>query len=298
MSRPYGLEWFHRIVSRDLRSKNDALISLLHSLLISKRFNCVGIGEQPNTSDRRSELLPDGWNDDQSVYTLRYVNEADGKIYLLKAVAVDNTVIVSLLNTSNNKVASVSFVTDSVIAEPLLDFNSVYRDVPAAVSRLTTELLAPVGVTGDGQQGPAPSRAAENRAAAVEQNRVRDDDSDPLRVPTRNPYMQPAMPYGMDPDDPFSVGRNDLDPFGGMGRGGGMLMDPRGLLGRGIGRGTPGPGMPNMPGQLPRGAIPPGARFDPFGPDMGPRGPRGAGPRFAGPDSDHLPPPGYDDMFS
>ena len=42
-----------------------------------------------------------------------------------------------------------------------------------------------------------------------------------------------------------------------------------------------------------RGAIPPGARFDPFGPpdtDM-------PNPRGRVPDADHLPPPGYDDMF-
>ena len=43
-----------------------------------------------------------------------------------------------------------------------------------------------------------------------------------------------------------------------------------------------------------RGSVPPGARFDPVGPP-------GIGPRRAGiwrtPDADHLPPPGYDDMF-
>ncbi|XP_046734716.1 proteasome inhibitor PI31 subunit isoform X3 [Diprion similis] len=49
----------------------------------------------------------------------------------------------------------------------------------------------------------------------------------------------------------------------------------------------PNPDLPNC------GAVPPGARFDPFGPpDVNlPRPPRG------GPDNDHLPPPGYDDMF-
>lgn len=42
--------------------------------------------------------------------------------------------------------------------------------------------------------------------------------------------------------------------------------------------------------------MPPGARFDPYGPpDIGPqRGPRRG---FGTPDPDHLPPPGYDDMF-
>lgn len=74
-----------------------------------------------------------------------------------------------------------------------------------------------------------------------------------------------------------------MDPFraGGMG---------------GVGPGRLGP--QPLPGQLPRGAVPPGARFDPFGPV--PRGGSRTDPRsgrFAGPDPDHLPPPGYDDMF-
>jgi proteasome inhibitor subunit 1 (PI31) len=50
-----------------------------------------------------------------------------------------------------------------------------------------------------------------------------------------------------------------------------------------------------------RGSVPPGARFDPYSqPDIGPRGgPGRGGPRrgFGAPDPDHLPPPGYDDMF-
>jgi len=42
-----------------------------------------------------------------------------------------------------------------------------------------------------------------------------------------------------------------------------------------------------------RSAIPPGARFDPFGPpDLDP-----LRPHRRRPDDDHLPPPGYDDMF-
>jgi len=58
--------------------------------------------------------------------------------------------------------------------------------------------------------------------------------------------------------------------------------------------------------RVPPGSIPPGARFDPFGPpDMGPRPgrgpPFGGGPptNFFGPNPDHFRPPrdDYDDMF-
>lgn len=77
------------------------------------------------------------------------------------------------------------------------------------------------------------------------------------------------------------IGRGDLDPFG---RGGGMLFSP------------PMPFQPSVPGMPggPAGRYPgimPGARFDPYGaPDPDRIG-------RLGPNPDHLPPPGYDDMF-
>lgn len=111
---------------------------------------------------------------------------------------------------------------------------------------------------------------------------------------------------------PPQVGGADLDPFHG-GVGGGMLMDPRELFGPGgRSRGPdPGTGPFGSGPRLPPGSLPPGARFDPFGPPApGPRGgpwprggqwPRGGpwprGPNSADPDPDHERPPDYDDMF-
>lgn len=101
---------------------------------------------------------------------------------------------------------------------------------------------------------------------------------------------------------PPQVGGADLDPFH-RGLGGGMLMDPRELYGN-SGRFGPPPGRGPMgpSGHLPPGSIPPGARFDPFGPPPpgprpGPRGPWPRGPHAGNPDPDHERPPDYDDMF-
>lgn len=89
------------------------------------------------------------------------------------------------------------------------------------------------------------------------------------------------------------IGRADLDPFGG-----GFGMDPAssGMIFRPNFSGGVGPHF-GGPGSLPRGSVPPGARFDPFGPGVvRPRPPRG-GPRFGEPDPDHAAPPGADDMY-
>jgi proteasome inhibitor subunit 1 (PI31) len=91
-----------------------------------------------------------------------------------------------------------------------------------------------------------------------------------------------------------------LDPFN---RGGGMIMDPRDLF-------RP-PRNDRFPGgpRFPPGSVPPGARFDPFGPPgVGPSpfGPSRGGfsgvppaPRtFGEPNPDHMRRPDfYDDMF-
>ncbi|KAF9366827.1 hypothetical protein BGX34_006096 [Mortierella sp. NVP85] len=141
---------------------------------------------------------------------------------------------------------------------------------------------------------------------------------------------------GMGGRNPLSIGHSDLDPFGGrIGGGIGGIGSPGGFgggFGGGIG-GSSGGGMvvgPNHPmfrrppgagsgggiyggpQPLPRGSVPPGARFDPIGP-FGPghgsapgagtahRPPPGQGrgrTTFPGePDNDEAPPPGYMDMF-
>ncbi|KAG0260288.1 hypothetical protein BG011_001989 [Mortierella polycephala] len=149
------------------------------------------------------------------------------------------------------------------------------------------------------------------------------------------------------PHNPYEIGRSDLDPFGGRiggiggiggggiggfgggvggGTGGGMIVGPNHPMfrrppgGGGIGGGNS--GIYGGPQPLPRGSVPPGARFDPIGPfgagagtghggnenvpgagtaHPGPRPgqrPGASGVPFSGePDNDEAPPPGYMDMF-
>ncbi|KAG8034813.1 hypothetical protein G9C98_007889 [Cotesia typhae] len=157
-----------------------------------------------------------------------------------------------------------------------------YQEV---MNKIREDLVEPV-YTGTAREMSTQTSQSEDR-------RPSNPDNDPLRV---GPPHIPQRPPRWDPaTDPRAVGRADLDPFAGVGpRGGGMLFDPFQPD-----RNLPNPRFPGRPGGiggpafLPPGAIPPGARFDPFGPPDNnlPRPPRG------NPDHDHLPPPGYDDMF-
>ena len=101
-----------------------------------------------------------------------------------------------------------------------------------------------------------------------QEERKEGERDDPLRVGGTRIGRDPRGPMGFPDYDwdsqrgifPPPVGGRDLDP---LGRGeGGMLMDPRNFP-RGFPGRDPSAGLPRP---LPAGAIPPGARFDPFGP--------------------------------
>lgn len=138
-------------------------------------------------------------------------------------------------------------------------------------------------------------------------------------VPARPRAVTPPFPedipdYFPRPYNPLEVGRSDLDPFGAdrfsppslFPRGGdGMYVGPNhpifGARGR-IPDSLRGPW--GGDGYLPPMGAPPGARFDPVGPDpnhplrpmFGGR-PRGGGPGARNPDNDEFMPPGVVRLF-
>uniref|UniRef100_A0A663NB71 Proteasome inhibitor PI31 subunit n=2 Tax=Athene cunicularia TaxID=194338 RepID=A0A663NB71_ATHCN len=232
-------------------------------------LSSVSVPLQPGPDERKSELLPAGWEANKEVYTLRYKSVDDARELLLKAIMVEDSMILNVMDRSSQKVADVTLtVANYINPEHLDDFHKLYKNTEELRTRIASGIIAPLG---------APAEKAKKEP----EKKDSDLHYDPLRVPPRQPAGTRA-PSWPSPSSPFAVGGADLDPFGG--RSGGMIVDP-------LRSGVPQPGIDpssGIPGRLPPGAVPPGARFDPFGP-------LGAG--RSGPDPDHLPPPGYDDMF-
>uniref|UniRef100_A0A8C9EP36 Proteasome inhibitor PI31 subunit n=1 Tax=Pavo cristatus TaxID=9049 RepID=A0A8C9EP36_PAVCR len=251
----------------------DALVCGIHWELIQHGYRCLGAGEQPGPDERKSELLPAGWEANKEVYTLRYKTTDDARELLLKAIVVEDSMILNVMDHASQKVADVTLaVADYINPEHLNDFHKVYKNMEELRTRIVSGIVAPLGV---------PTEKAKKESQAEKKDPVSPRDYNPLGIPPRHPagVRAPSWPS---PLNPFAVGGQDLDPLGG--RSGGMIVDP-------LRSGFPQPGIDpsaGLPSRLPPGAVPPGARFDPFGP-------LGAG--RAGPDPDHLPPPGYDDMF-
>ncbi|XP_072307849.1 proteasome inhibitor PI31 subunit [Eucyclogobius newberryi] len=270
-----GLEVLYACFGDGITCANDAVVCFVHWELIRGGYRCIGSGDEARSSDKKSELLPSDWSSNKELYTLRYKPTGADTLYMLKGIPIDSALLFNFMNTSNQKVFDLVLNTsDYVNADQLRTYNSVYKDVEMFSQKIKNQLL------------PPPERAStrdQDRGRSTDaQQQQQQPDRDPRRVPHRHPVgAQPDWPGPLAP--PFGVGGADLDPFGSRG-GGGMILDP---LRSGYPRSgfDPSSGIPDI---LPPGAVPPGARFDPFGP-IGRHRPR--------PDPDHMPPPGYDDMF-
>ncbi|XP_036387476.1 proteasome inhibitor PI31 subunit [Megalops cyprinoides] len=271
-----GLELLYTSVVSNISSPQDALVCFVHWEIVRHGYKCLGTGDQPQQSDKKSELLPSGWNDSKEVYTLRYQSKNEKSNLLLKAITVESTLLFNVMDSATERVSDLTVnFSDYVDSGNLQEFDSVFKNTEELAKKVKSKLLP-----------SDPSHKGES-SKKVEKRHLRESteeilpDKDPLLIPPRNPQTG-RQPYWSDPMAPFAAGGADLDPFGG--RAGGMIMDP---LRSGFPRSGFDPSA-GIPGRLPPGAVPPGARFDPFGP---------VGQNRPGPDPDHMPPPGYDDMF-
>ncbi|KAF6207739.1 hypothetical protein GE061_016187 [Apolygus lucorum] len=268
-----GWEPMYRVSENDLKKKEDVLLLVIHYILTKNGYRCVGLGDDKNLtgSEVSSELLPNGWNAAKN-YTLRYTR--DNELYILRSVPVDDNMVVNLLKVSSLLVSNVAFNVECTVAALRGSLDVMVTSSETVFNRIKTDLLEP-------------QNSSSNSANATTQTTVVPDQPRPVApvdphpygyLPERNPQIDP---FWVDPErDPLRVGARDLDPFA---RGGGMIFNPFEPRHGGI----PDPGA-GIPGGLPRGSIPPGARFDPFGPPGLGRGPRRP------PDSD---PGGFPGMF-
>ncbi|XP_011170589.1 proteasome inhibitor PI31 subunit [Solenopsis invicta] len=273
VNRVFGFELFQKLYHDEIQKKEDVIILLVHWYLVKSGFRCIGIGNETVSDplEKGSELLPMEWNLRPN-YALRYV--MDKKIHVLLGVKSDMDLLLNFMRTHNNSVCNIQLPieeTVSVLHGPLEIVIPSYQTILHSIQK---EFVKPTCFN------EAETQTSLSPINALAITTERDDNHQSLRTSRRPTVNRPEY-------DPARVGVRDLDPFR---EGGGMIYDP---FDRRFPTEYP-PGGLGVPGVLPAGAIPPGARFDPFGPpelDLHRRGP------LRRPDHDHLPPPGYDDMF-
>ncbi|KAK2704571.1 proteasome inhibitor PI31 subunit-like [Artemia franciscana] len=253
----------------ELLFKSATLKSRADALLLLVNAKLIETGCHFEVGDETTVVPPGNWNEGE-VYDLKLKYE--GETLLLKGVKTEEELFVNLhLQSGDNGIdASVAFRLDEA-TDDYSRLNEAFHHRDLLVARIEKDVIQPLFKKKEKAQLPK----------VVSSGGPKSPPRDPLRV-ERGPSQR---------DDRWSYGRGDLDPTG-RSRGG-MIMDPFGR------------GRPDWEGShgLPRGAVPPGARFDPVGP-MNPdevtppfemprrrEPPRGMGM----PDPDHMRMPGFGD---
>ncbi|XP_053849045.1 proteasome inhibitor PI31 subunit isoform X2 [Vidua macroura] len=197
-----GLEPLYAWARPAISRPQDALVCGIHWELIRHGYRCLGTGDQPGPDERKSELLPAGWEANKEVYTLRYKSTDDAHELLLKAIMVEDSMILNVMDRSSQKVADVTLaVADYINSEHLDDFHKVYKNTGELRTRITSGIITPLG---------APAGKARKEPESKEDVHW---DENPLRLPPRQP-MGTRAPSRPSPLSPFAVGGEDLDPFG------------------------------------------------------------------------------------
>ncbi|XP_028404331.1 proteasome inhibitor PI31 subunit-like [Dendronephthya gigantea] len=278
-----------------VRDGHDALVVAVHSFLIEAGYKCIGIGEQVSESvgNISTDGLPQGWNNSPDFYAIQYKQPSSyQRKFLLKVLRLDTRLAFFLLDVEKEDsydltIDTTDYVTtdNEKLLQNLYDYPQVIKKFDQLEQVFKSDIASKLNAKKE--KKPEPKSTQNEPTSSTSRPVVYPDD--PLRIPPRIPQGS----RGRDPlmFDPRGFGDPDLLP--GHPGTGGMFMDPFHQRNR-----RP-EGDFGHPG-LPRGAVPPGARFDPFGPPH-PDGGIGGNPRsgrYGEPGPDHLRPPGFeDDMF-
>ncbi|KAF7253108.1 hypothetical protein EG68_11674 [Paragonimus skrjabini miyazakii] len=289
------LEYVLFVHGRDAEQRAHLISLLIHAQLLARGARLTA---QPGD---RQFAVPDQNSLNADPLRLSYILVPRPKAETLSTVAsklqlsvveTDSQIFVNLTDTTTDKfghleVSGLEHVRlDAVSHSSTQDVNTIFPQLDALLNLIDEQLWKPVL--------PSPPL---NRLSEVERKRDKKDPAVVREETQRDPpiYFDVSRPTAQ--GFPFpDYGRSDLDPLGSLAGRGGMILDPR----RPIPSGSFGPSGSFLggPDVLPPGSVPPGARFDPFGPGIVPVRPRfGSSHRPREPDPDHALPPGYEDMY-
>eukprot|EP01133_Synstelium_polycarpum_P014241 gene14241-16805_t len=294
----------------------DLTAYVLHLMVIDSGYTCIGTSQdQKQKCDKKTP--PAGWNSSPDSYSFVYENDKDtASTIVIKSLRLGNTLLVngmSPVDPDKIHTLDIEQLVKQQDFKLIANFKDVFSNLDALAVVFNSNVL----------------RNLTNKRSSLleEEHTVERNKQQSIN------FVQ-NEPSGRLPQQPAFVPLVGGAPyFGGGGRGGGFGdfhtgdsdLTPTGFPrlpnqmggayrpsfpgdGNMIGRDHPGFGQTHfsphgddrstgLPGseRLPRGAVPPGARFDPFGPPP-PMGGRNPQPRSRY--GDELPPPGGDDFYS
>ncbi|KAI8647333.1 PI31 proteasome regulator N-terminal-domain-containing protein [Parasitella parasitica] len=307
-----------------LSTPYDAIAAACHSIMINVGFRFAGLGDDAcQEGDGSLKRLPDGWNQQgPHCYNFRYSHPQSSLTFVIKVVRLADKCIILGLGIGDNKTATFEITIEDYTSNSFFPYNASTSDQPLIHGFISStrfndfimayklnilQRLIP-GLNKPGYEDESNSGSSTTATTTTTNTSAVPPVREPL-IPNTNIATQPPI-FGSTDDPAFpDVGRSDWNPLSGLGGGGGMRVGPgHPIFGNRGGDNLHDPsGLFGGPEPLPRGSVPPGARFDPIGPfgslpvrppsgnRLGRRDPRGF--HSGEPDNDELQPPGYNDMF-
>ena len=248
---PNGYQFFFTDDLINSCSNADLIVALLHWYIVHDGFKCDN-----------SVNLPGGWNSNQELYVFNYSKEKDSsqqKLTIKVLKIADDCLMVHFCG-NDDSTQSVELTISKFVSGERGGADDLFVELESL--KVDFDLLLSITKVGSKTNAGVNTENNYNQSRVEASLRDFQDPIASLRAP----------PIGGPSRYPFDYGRSDLDPFGSHG-GGGMIFPPM---------------APRRPQDMfppGRGSIPPGARFDPFGPP-------GLGPSMFNPDPDHLRMPG------
>ncbi|CAA0830533.1 Probable proteasome inhibitor [Striga hermonthica] len=243
------------------RHKFDKVAFAVHAAFVASGYALHATGpsafaDEALSSSATDEVGIENWNVVEGNFAFVYSNPEKGsKKVLVKCLAMNDKLLVDVLKEGGSEPWHLEIDVDEYVQDNGgTNYGSQFKNLGKLVTTLNKEVLNKL----DGLSASTSS----NQPSSSE--RVLRDDSPGIEVD--DPYISPQHPGYIVPPIP-GAGGSDLFPGPGAGMypsrgdfgGGSMLVGPNDP--RFFGGGTSGFGFPgNSPG------VPPGARFDPYGP--------------------------------
>ncbi|KAH7887861.1 PI31 proteasome regulator N-terminal-domain-containing protein [Phlebopus sp. FC_14] len=308
-----------------LTSPQDGLAALVHTVLSALAFRLVAIDDNSPARPHPDNVLPDDWNSKGLVDRIfRYKHDQSSLEFVVKVIKLGQRTLINAIAVESDKSASLDVSTNDFVspsfyphdvsksnAAPLVHGFISSNRITDFVSQFKLKIVQKL-IPGLWKEGYL-EESDDISAVAGPANPVPANAPPPARTRPITPPSPEGFPYRLPshipPENPLEIGRRDLEPFSGNPFAPPPLFPPYGGDGMFVGPGHPIFGSRGSrphdvrgpwggDGYLPPMGAPPGARFDPVGPDPGAFNPsfggrpRGRGRNVQDPDNDEFMPPG------